>query len=158
MSDLLSVPGASNTLLEATVPYSRESQKDLLGHDPDQFVSAAHARDLAHVAYRRAAQLAPPGVPVVSSGFMRVLDQEHHPRLCHQPMTSTIASCFGMNKLVLSVFMLDFQSACEFHGNFIYHFRNVSPGKSALRYNRLSLETVASVLPGWGWGSMRAGI
>jgi len=54
LSWLLSVPGASGTVLEAVVPYSRASLTDFLGREPAKYVSADTARDLALQAYRRA--------------------------------------------------------------------------------------------------------
>ena len=59
LSDLLQVPGASATLLEAHVPYAPTSLADLLGAPPEQACSAATARDLAMCAYLRARELAP---------------------------------------------------------------------------------------------------
>ena len=37
---LLGVPGASRTILEALVPYGRESMNAFLGFEPDQSASA----------------------------------------------------------------------------------------------------------------------
>lgn len=54
---LLSVPGASRTLLEALVPYGRNSMINFLGHEPDQYVSPGNARDMAKAAYERALTL-----------------------------------------------------------------------------------------------------
>lgn len=54
VSWLLSVPGASGTVLEAVVPYSRRALADFLGREPVKFVSEDTARDLALHAYRRA--------------------------------------------------------------------------------------------------------
>ncbi|MFM7845004.1 MAG: hypothetical protein ACKPEY_12340 [Planctomycetota bacterium] len=54
ISRLLTVPGASHTILEALVPYSSESLTNLLGKRPEQFCSAATARALAAVAHQRA--------------------------------------------------------------------------------------------------------
>lgn len=62
---LLGVPGASRTLLEATVPYSRAAMVDLIGHEPDEYVSAGTARQMAEAAYRRA-QLLREGEPPVA--------------------------------------------------------------------------------------------
>ena len=59
---LLSVPGASNTLLEARVPYAREAMMEVLGGaEPKQYVSGQTARDLAATAYKRGVRLTPPG-------------------------------------------------------------------------------------------------
>jgi nicotinamide mononucleotide (NMN) deamidase PncC len=54
---LLSVPGASRTLLEAVVPYERQSMIDLLGHEPPEFVSPENAAAMARAAYLRALRL-----------------------------------------------------------------------------------------------------
>jgi hypothetical protein len=62
---LLGVSGASRTLLEVVVPYGRLSMVDLLGHEPEQFVSAATARDMARAAYHRALELREDDSPVV---------------------------------------------------------------------------------------------
>ncbi|GAB4828873.1 hypothetical protein Ancab_018533 [Ancistrocladus abbreviatus] len=66
---LTSVPGASNTVLEAIVPYSTMSLIQLLGKIPTQFASQQTAEEMALVAYNRALKLARPGVPVVGVGF-----------------------------------------------------------------------------------------
>lgn len=65
---LLSAPGASSTVLEATVPYSRRSMIDLLGRMPAQFVSRSAAEDIALAAYNKALRLSPPGIPVIGLG------------------------------------------------------------------------------------------
>ncbi|CAN8075980.1 unnamed protein product [Agarophyton chilense] len=65
---LLSVPGASRTVLEARIPYERAAILDTIGKDLrgslTSFSSAASARTLAFSAYRRAVALSPPGVRV----------------------------------------------------------------------------------------------
>eukprot|EP00850_Spirogloea_muscicola_P017972 SM000159S01803 [mRNA] locus=s159:311153:314657:- [translate_table: standard] len=68
LSWLLSVPGASNTLLEATIPYSRRSMVNVLGKVPQQFTSEATAHDIAVAAYNRALKLATPGYSVAGIG------------------------------------------------------------------------------------------
>ena len=67
ISWLLGVAGASRTLLEVLIPYGRLSMIDLLGHEPDQFVSSDTAREMAGAAYRRAVALREetPPLPVV---------------------------------------------------------------------------------------------
>ncbi|MBI3301558.1 MAG: CinA family protein [Deltaproteobacteria bacterium] len=57
LADLLAVPGASRTLLEAIVPYSEKSLSEFLGGPPAQAVSVATAAALAQAAYRRAVRL-----------------------------------------------------------------------------------------------------
>ena len=59
LSDLLQVPGASATLLEARIPYAQASLASLLGAPPEQACSPETARDLAMCAFLRAQQLAP---------------------------------------------------------------------------------------------------
>ena len=50
----LGVPGASRTILEALVPYGRESMIAFLGFEPEQSASAQTAKDMAKAAYRTA--------------------------------------------------------------------------------------------------------
>ena len=57
LSDLLSIPGASNTVLEATVPYASQALSELLGSAPDQAASAQTGRALSTRAYQRALDL-----------------------------------------------------------------------------------------------------
>ena len=59
LSDLLQVPGASATLLEARIPYAEASLASLLGAAPEQACSPETARDLAMCAFLRAQQLTP---------------------------------------------------------------------------------------------------
>jgi|TARA_B100000809_G_scaffold260567_1_gene307745 nicotinamide mononucleotide (NMN) deamidase PncC len=51
---LLGVAGASRTILEALVPYGRESMISFLGFEPEQSASAQTAKDMARAAYRKA--------------------------------------------------------------------------------------------------------
>ena len=51
---LLGVAGASRTILEALVPYGRESMIAFLGFEPEQSASAQTARDMARAAFRKA--------------------------------------------------------------------------------------------------------
>ncbi|XP_076911059.1 uncharacterized protein LOC143568916 isoform X1 [Bidens hawaiensis] len=74
---LASVPGASNTLLEVIVPYSRMSLIQLLGKAPVQFTSKETAEDMALAAYNRALKLSKPGSPVVGVGFTGSLVTTH---------------------------------------------------------------------------------
>lgn len=57
LSDLLGVPGATRTLLEALVPYSARSFDQFLGRQPKQYVAAQTGRCLAGRAFTRACQL-----------------------------------------------------------------------------------------------------
>ena len=57
ISDLLSEPGASSTILEATVPYSTGALADWIGREPDCFCSRETALAMATAAWWRARQL-----------------------------------------------------------------------------------------------------
>ncbi|KAL3501773.1 hypothetical protein ACH5RR_036222 [Cinchona calisaya] len=74
---LMSVPGASNTVLEAVVPYSRMSSIQLLGKVPAQFASAQTAEEMAVLAYNKALKLSKPGSPVLGVGFTGSLASAH---------------------------------------------------------------------------------
>ena len=58
ISDLLAVPGASATVLEATVPYHASALTDYLGHTPESAASAITARNLAMASWLRARAIA----------------------------------------------------------------------------------------------------
>ena len=57
VADLLAVPGASRTILEAVIPYSQAAQSSFLGKTVDQSVTAKAAAAFARAAYRRALRL-----------------------------------------------------------------------------------------------------
>ncbi|TQD26151.1 hypothetical protein [Methanolobus vulcani] len=54
IGELLRHGGGSDTLLEAIVPYGKESLHDLIGKEPDKYASAETAKDMAMSTYRRA--------------------------------------------------------------------------------------------------------
>jgi nicotinamide mononucleotide (NMN) deamidase PncC len=54
ISALLSVPGASRSILEAAVPYAPAALVEWLGGAPDEYCSAATARAMAMAAFLRA--------------------------------------------------------------------------------------------------------
>jgi hypothetical protein len=57
ISELLSVPGGSRTLLEAVVPYSEEAFAEWLGRSPEHFCAEETALSMAAVARDRACNL-----------------------------------------------------------------------------------------------------
>lgn len=57
VADLLAVPGASRTVLEAVIPYSQAAQSAFLGKTVEQSVTAKAAATLARAAHRRALRL-----------------------------------------------------------------------------------------------------
>lgn len=59
ISQLLEVPGASRTVLEAIVPYASTAQADWLGSAADQACSESTARAMAMASWMRAQDLAP---------------------------------------------------------------------------------------------------
>src|SRR5262249_7698687 len=59
LSQLLSVAGASRSMLEAIIPYHSRALEEFLGHTVTQYCSADTARDLARRALDRAQWLAP---------------------------------------------------------------------------------------------------
>lgn len=63
LADLLAVPGASRTVLEALVPYSGGSMREFLGREPEQAVAADTAAALARKARERALALRPDPAP-----------------------------------------------------------------------------------------------
>ncbi len=62
---LMSVPGATRTVLEVTLPYSHASFERFLGKRPAHFVARETAVQMVNVAYRRARILAPEGTPAI---------------------------------------------------------------------------------------------
>ena len=64
ISDLLLVPGASRTVIEALVPYSFAALSHLIGYPPDQAVSEEVAKQMALACLRRAEELVEGNTPV----------------------------------------------------------------------------------------------
>lgn len=54
IQQLLSMPGASNTVLECSIPYSQAAMQSYLGRTPASAVSSETALQMAMVAYQRA--------------------------------------------------------------------------------------------------------
>ena len=54
---LMAAPGASDTVLEALVPYGRQAMIEFLGHEPVEYASPEQARDMASRAYDAALRL-----------------------------------------------------------------------------------------------------
>jgi len=57
IDSILSVPGASNTVLEIIIPYSNSSLDSFLGLKPEKYVSSRTAELMAEKAYYRALEL-----------------------------------------------------------------------------------------------------
>ncbi|VFQ66569.1 unnamed protein product [Cuscuta campestris] len=89
---LMSVPGASNTVLEFVVPYSRMSMVQLLGKVPAQSASLQTAEEMALLAYNRALKLSKPGFPALGVGFTGALASTQPKRGDHRFHLSTRTS------------------------------------------------------------------
>ena len=96
VADILAVPGASRTLLEALVPYGDKSLTEFLGSPPVQVVSVETATALAQAAYRRATTLREnASVPVIGLACTAALvtdrpkkgDHRAHIGLCTDKQT-----------------------------------------------------------------------
>lgn len=57
LSEMLTTPGASATVLEAGVPYAETAMEEILGRTPEQACSDATARAMAMAAFQRARRL-----------------------------------------------------------------------------------------------------
>eukprot|EP00892_Ulva_mutabilis_P012424 jgi/Ulvmu1/9554/UM053_0043.1 len=95
ISDMLVVPGASATVLEARVPYATDATQELLGRPVASFCSQESAILLAKRGYQRAAQLAPPGMPILgmscTAALRTVQDKRGDHRMhiaCHTGTTT----------------------------------------------------------------------
>jgi hypothetical protein len=95
IAELLQVPGASRTLLEAVVPYSDAAMIAWLGGRPDQFCSEPTGRAMAMAAYRRVCRyqegesVSEPARPAMHSGSARASPS---PRLAGVGCTASLAS------------------------------------------------------------------
>lgn len=105
LADLLAVPGASKTVLEALVPYSDRSLKEFLGAVPRQAVSVETASALALTAYQRALELrTDPTLAVLGLSCTATLvtdrpkkgEHRAHVGLCSE--TDTIVSSLTLTK------------------------------------------------------------
>ncbi|KAH9311875.1 hypothetical protein KI387_026910 [Taxus chinensis] len=70
---LMCVPGASSTVLEVVIPYSRTSMAQLLGKVPESFAAQETSDSMALLAYNRALKLSMTGTPVLGIGFTGAL-------------------------------------------------------------------------------------
>ncbi len=86
---LLGVPGASRTLLEVVVPYGRLSMIDLVGFEPDQFVSEETALNMAKAAFRRAERLLEGDFPAVGLACTATIATDRPKRGEHRAFIAT---------------------------------------------------------------------
>ena len=84
ISWLLTVPGASRTVLQMHVPYSERALADFLGERPRQVASVETAEAMARRAYRRAVELTDSDVPVVGIGCTAAIATDRPKRGAHR--------------------------------------------------------------------------
>lgn len=101
LADLLAVPGASRTVLEALVPYSEQALAEFLGASPKQSVSVETAAALARTAYQRALRLRKDRtVPVIGLSCTATLVTDRPKRGAHR---AHIGLCTGEQTRVYSL-------------------------------------------------------
>jgi hypothetical protein len=93
---LLSVPGASKTVLEARIPYGGgKSMAEILAREPVTYACTLTAVEMARAAYRQAAHLSEFGVPILGVSCTcalatdRVKRGDHKARLIRLSCAST---------------------------------------------------------------------
>lgn len=65
---LLTVPGASRTVLESRVPYAQSALQEALKFPTSSYASVGTAVDMAKAAYKQAAQLSDIGTSIIGIG------------------------------------------------------------------------------------------
>ena len=101
LADLLAVPGASRTVLEALVPYSERSLAEFLGTLPRQSVSIETAAALARTAYQRAFRLrTEETVPVIGLSCTATLVTDRPKKGAHR---AHVGLCDGAQTCVYSL-------------------------------------------------------
>jgi cytidyltransferase-like protein len=104
IADLLEVPGASRTLLEAIVPYAEKAIIAWLGGRPEQFCSSQTARAMAMAAFRRAAQYEDVNSPLAGVACSAGLASDrpklgpHRAHVAVQTAARTAAWSLGLEK------------------------------------------------------------
>ncbi len=101
LADLLTVPGASRTVLEALVPYNEQSLAEFLGALPVQSVAVETAAVLAQTAYQRARRLRKDGtVPVIGLSCTATLMTDRPKKGAHR---AHVGLCGGEQTRVYSL-------------------------------------------------------
>ena len=84
IADLLAIPGASRTVLEAVVPYSEAALTAFLGAGPHQAVSVETVAALARAAYKRAVVLHAAEDPLVGLACTATLATDRPKKGAHR--------------------------------------------------------------------------
>lgn len=104
VAQLLEMPGASRTVLEAVVPYSAKAMTDWLGGVPDQFCAEETARAMAMAAYLRACRLADRDTALAGVGVTASLASDrpkrgrHRVHLAIQTESRTSSTSLWLNR------------------------------------------------------------
>jgi len=104
---LLTVPGASRTVLELQVPYSQRSLRELIETEPAQYVSADVARQLARQAFLRAQELSETAAADDGTGGGRCLGLGCTAALRSDPVKRGEHRCFLALHSALGVWELE---------------------------------------------------
>ncbi len=97
---LLTVPGASRTVLETLVPYSERALKDFLGERPRRIADSETAEAMARRAYCRALKLAHADVPVVGIASTAAIATDREKRGDHR---AHVARCTSDSTVTYSL-------------------------------------------------------
>ena len=99
VSELLSTPGASKTVLEVNVPYANLALTELLKGTPEQSASDTTARQLAMAAYQRAKHLSPDSDSLFGLGCTASLATDRQKRGIHRAhwAIQTAEATFGFS-------------------------------------------------------------
>lgn len=97
---LLSVPGASRSILEALVPYAAASQDQWLGAPPENYCTARTARAMAMRGYVRAVELGAPAAAAGGVGCTASLASDRPKRGAHRihvaVQTARVTACYSL--------------------------------------------------------------
>lgn len=88
ISDLLTQPGGSNTVILASVPYARSALDGLLGYQPDQACSSETSTGLARGAWQKAQTLEPGNSHIFGLGLTASLSTSRPKRGDHRVFIS----------------------------------------------------------------------
>ncbi len=135
IGELLQVPGASRTLLEAVVPYASTALTDWLGGAAEQSCSESTARAMAMASWMRARELAPDADPhtlvglgaTASLASDRLKRGDHRAHIATQTSTSTTTYSVKFDKgvhgrdkeewLVAHLVLISLGDACQIDGD-----------------------------------------
>ena len=111
---LLTVPGASRTVLESRVPYAQSALQDVLGQSTSSYASVGTAHSMAKAAYQQAAQLTQFGSSIVGVGCTCALMTDRVKKGDHKASMMTFVSGVIACKCGLSQVSLTLHSrACQ---------------------------------------------